>query len=179
MSATNRGSIRQETDFYATPEWCVQKLMNNLPPLDRVLDPAAGNGAILEAIRTRYPDVNQRGFEIVAEMARKDTEFIATRDALGPGDWNAPAYIIMNPPFRDAQKFVERSLLEVGHNGTVCALLRLNWLAGQSRREFHRQNPADVYVLARRPSFTGGGTDATEYAWFVWGANRGNRWFML
>jgi hypothetical protein len=30
-------------------------------------------------------------------------------------------------------------------------------------------------VLPKRPSFTGGGTDATEYAWMVWGPTRTGR----
>lgn len=47
------------------------------------------------------------------------------------------------------------------------------------RADFHRRHPSDVFVLPRRPSFTGGGTDATEYAWFVWGPGRGNRWYVL
>jgi len=25
-----------------------------------------------------------------------------------------------------------------------------------------------MFVLSKRPSFTGKGTDATDYAWFVW-----------
>jgi len=25
-----------------------------------------------------------------------------------------------------------------------------------------------LHVISKRPSFTGGGTDATEYAWFIW-----------
>jgi hypothetical protein len=63
--------------------------------------------------------------------------------------------------------------------GTAAFLLRLNWLGGQARAAWHRANPCDVYVLPRRPSFTGKGTDATEYAWMVWGTGRGGRWSVL
>jgi hypothetical protein len=30
----------------------------------------------------------------------------------------------------------------------------------------------DVLVLEKRPSFTGGGTDGCEYAWFIWRKGR-------
>ena len=94
--------------------------------------------------------------------------------------------VISNPPYGDAEKFVEHALT-IGR--TCCFLLRLNWLASKKRAAFHRAHPSDVFVLPRRPSFTNGGTDATEYAWFVWGPTdveeclnggfRGNRWFLL
>lgn len=95
--------------------------------------------------------------------------------------------VISNPPYSEAERFVEHAL-KIGT--TVCFLLRLNWLASKKRAPFHRAHPSDVYVLPRRPSFTGGGTDATEYAWFVWRmtavterstiqANAGNRWWLL
>ena len=87
----------------------------------------------------------------------------------------------MNPPYAGAYEFITRSLSEVAPvNGTVAALLRLNWLGSKKRAAFHKLAPSDVYVLSKRPSFGGSsGTDATEYAWFVWGPGRGNRWFIL
>lgn len=30
----------------------------------------------------------------------------------------------------------------------------------------------DVYVMPKRPSFTGSGSDATAYAWMAWQKNR-------
>jgi hypothetical protein len=61
----------------------------------------------------------------------------------------------------------------------VVALLRLNWPARApgkhpDRYELIRKFTPDVYVLPNRPSFSNGGTDATEYAWMVW--NRSARW---
>ena len=48
-------------------------------------------------------------------------------------------------------------------------LLRLSFLESKGRVKFHQDFPADVYVLAKRPSFTGDGkADSCAYAWFVW-----------
>lgn len=32
-----------------------------------------------------------------------------------------------------------------------------------------RANPPSLFVTPKRPSFTNGGTDSADYAWFVWG----------
>jgi hypothetical protein len=48
-------------------------------------------------------------------------------------------------------------------------LLRINYLGSISRHEWWKENsPTALHVLSKRPSFTGKGTDATDYAWFVW-----------
>jgi hypothetical protein len=48
-------------------------------------------------------------------------------------------------------------------------LLRLAFLEGQKRAPFWKaQPPYSVSVLAKRPSFTGGGTDSAAYAFFEW-----------
>ena len=52
MSATNRGTERKPHDFYATPVSCVENFLKryNLPNGD-ILEPSAGNGNIIQAIR--------------------------------------------------------------------------------------------------------------------------------
>jgi hypothetical protein len=49
-------------------------------------------------------------------------------------------------------------------------LLRLNFLGAQRRRDWWKAHePAALFVLSARPSFTQDGkTDATDYAWFAW-----------
>jgi hypothetical protein len=75
--------------------------------------------------------------------------------------------IITNPPYSKAQEFVERALQELPKDPVVM-LLPLPFLASKRRFEFNKKHPAHVMVLPKRPSFTGGGTDAVEYAWFAW-----------
>jgi len=74
--------------------------------------------------------------------------------------------ILMNPPYRLAQEFVEKSLRISDH---VLVLLRLNYLGSKVRNAFMRNDCPDVYVLPNRPSFEGHGrTDSIEYAWMHW-----------
>lgn len=56
----------------------------------------------------------------------------------------------------------------MGISRVTAFLLRLNWLASQKRAFWLRKNTPSVYVLPKRPSFTGKGTDATDYCWAVW-----------
>lgn len=57
----------------------------------------------------------------------------------------------------------------------VVALERLNFLEGEARNAWLREQAPDVYVLPNRPSFTGDGTDSIAYAWFVWPAGQHDR----
>jgi hypothetical protein len=94
-------------------------------------------------------------------------------------EWYQPDTVIMNPPFSLGLSFVEYALSHTRRGATIVALLRLAFLEGQGRAELHRKHPSDVYVLPKRPSFTGKGTDSSAYGWFVWGPGRGGRWQVL
>lgn len=181
MSSTNRGSARAADDFYRTPGWVTRAILPHLDisSHDTVCDPCAGEGAILREIARGTP----WGIELDPERAHECDGVCSCRagNALAPAPWGvtAPDVVIMNPPFSLALEFCERALREVVPGGTVAALMRLAMVAGQKRAAFWKAHPADVYVLPRRPSFTGHGTDSADYAWFVWGIMRGNRWWRL
>jgi adenine-specific DNA-methyltransferase len=72
-------------------------------PVNRVLDPACGDGALLAAVRRRLPDAQLVGFDIDAEAASlararlpgaKIVVADALRAAAGPFD-----AVVMNPPY--------------------------------------------------------------------------------
>ncbi len=178
MSATGRnlvGNERRADDHYATPAWATRAILPKLRLRGSILDPCAGEGAILRVLADLGHEVC--GVELDAERAAKAGA--SCRDALGSEAWPACGTIITNPPYCRAQEFIERALRETRLECDVAMLLRLNFLGSQKRAAFHRAHPSDVGVLPRRPSFTGGGTDATEYCWMVWGSGRGGRWSIL
>jgi hypothetical protein len=82
-------------------------------------------------------------------------------------DWNTPVDLILtNPPFSLAKEFIEHSVVLAP---TVLMLLRINYLGSIGRHKWWKQyTPTALHVLSKRPSFTGKGTDATDYAWYVW-----------
>jgi hypothetical protein len=176
---------RHEQDFYETPPWVTEAILPHLPAALSAFDPCAGRGAIMRVLRaSKHRFVTTKGLEI--DQARVDycrSEAggwltVWQADSL-TCDWERPHLIVMNPPFSLAQEFVEAAIVRVAMGGTVAALLRLGFLASKRRVALHRKHPADVYVLPRRPSFTGGGTDSSEYAWLLWGPGRGGRWSVL
>lgn len=159
MSATNRGSKRNEYDFYATPEWCtiglMQKLNVDKSKSLRALEPCIGEGAIADVIKPYFETLDwceiQKGKDFLTYKPEKSYDFIIT-----------------NPPFSKAEEFIHHSLTMAD---CVVMLLRLNFLGGQKRYDRFWSTglytPTGIFICADRPSFTGKGTDATEYGWFI------------
>jgi len=173
MSATGRGRERNARDFYRTPRWCVEALLEHEPIAPPFTDPCCGDGAILEVLSERGEAF---GVDIHAPSVHACIEAwldAGVADFLGDLDWEGQqGSVVMNPPYRQAAEFVRAALGQQVRGSKVAALLRLNFL-GSSRKRIDLVGPGSclrsVLVLSRRPSFTGDGrTDACEYAWFVW-----------
>lgn len=153
MSATNRGTIRQESDFYPTPRSAFHPLLPFLPRDAEIWEPAQGDGRLVLYMR-RY------GLRALGADLNSGYDFLS--------DATARACIVTNPPFSLALEFCSHAL-EV--SSEVFLLLRLNFLGSQNRKQWWVDHePRCLFVLSRRPSFTGNNTDATEYAWFYWGS---------
>ena len=73
--------------------------------------------------------------------------------------------VISNPPFSDAQQFIEKSLECVKEWWFVIMLLRLNYFGSQARKKFRENNmPKYAFVHHKRIGFTDDGkTDSIEY----------------
>lgn len=176
MSSTGRGAIRRKNDHYATPIWCIDVAVDIVSAEHKrrkpfIVDAGCGEGAILSNFESQ--GFEGAGIEIDPALAKiassrcegriVNADFFAHEEvAFSLGH----TMVVMNPPFSHAQQFVEHA---IEHCGSVLALLRLSFLESKRRRSFWEHNEADVYVLSRRPSFTGGSTDSCAYAWFLWG----------
>ena len=181
--------IDNPLDVHLTPTWAVRALVPHLPFIARqgtVIDAGAGAGAICSVLA-------DEGINVLAVEARAEMAEFANVELPGMpwvvGDFLdldlrlPPAVgVVMNPPYGGrhdtAAQFVRRALdLVRPQGGFVAALLRLNWLCGgqvsHGRGDWlRREMPEEVLALDRRPSFSGfqGRTDATDYAWMIWGA---------
>ena len=186
MSATNRSAVRHAGDFYRTPAWVVRALLESQPLHGPTLEPACGDGALMDSlgVPALFPVVGVELDEDRHACARMLEDRAGRCYRAYRGDFLEPhrelresldrwrfASVVSNPPYKQAAQFVRSSLERVQPGGRVCMLLRLNFL-GSSRKRLDVVGPgsglARVIVLARRPSFTGGGTDACEYMWAVW-----------
>ena len=158
MSATNRGAKRKVNDTYDTPDYTIDSLLDVLviPKVYTFLEPCIGGANIYAKINLPANQMNW-------------CEIAQGRDYLKANFPQSYDLIITNPPFSKAKEFLEKSLTEAN---SVWYLLRVNFLASKNRVDWWQDKlPTHLLILSARPSFTGKGTDATEYAWFGWDYN--------
>ena len=171
---------RAKHDFYVEPHWLVNALLDVEMFTGTVLDPACGSGTIVSCCRERGikatgADIVDRGFKHVQVQ-----DFFERTEPVDA--------IICNPPYKLAQRFVERGLTLAPK---VVMLLRLVFVEGQRRKRFYAATPpARIWVTARRASIPDGAHSGQRdrhgavvqpegkggsvvYAWFVW--QRGHR----
>jgi len=154
MSATNRGAIRRESDFYATPLSAFTPLLPYLDKTAHHWEPACGDGRLVDSMRQH--DIDCDGTDL-----NSGHNFLeSTRQV---------PVIITNPPYSLAFEFCVKAVTLAPE---VWMLLRLNFLASQKRRTWFIGNePSALFVLSHRPCFTDDGkTDATDYGWYFWGS---------
>lgn len=168
---------RRDNDAYYTPDAlahaCIGAIACPTPRL--VVEPSVGGGAFARAVHIRWAAAFVTGVDI-----NPDAPGFTSCDHAVHAPWSHDTaedirlsagarvdMIVGNPPYQGAEEHV---LVALDAAPVVGMLLRLGWLAGQKRRStiWNRHPPAAVHVLSRRPSFTGGGTDASEYAFYVW-----------
>lgn len=169
-----RRKLRQEHDVYPTPAWVTRRLLENsdLPRNGTWLEPAVGDGGILNVVRETNPEIVWHTCDI-----RPVPDIGAANHISGDYlEWASntevkarPKYtcILTNPPFSLAMEFVQASL-PLAYS--VVMLLRLAFLESEDRNAWVRQNMPDyIYVLPNRQGGTvDGKTDNSAYAWFHW-----------
>lgn len=162
---------RRPLDAYYTPDdvalACVDYLGRWLAPHHCVVEPSVGGGAFVRALLARGHTGGITGIDI-----DPDAPGLALCDYRVVGDFlrvpDGASWIIGNPPYSQAEAHWTAATNRASFG--VAMLLRLAFLAGQGRRSRIWSAPGlrAVYVLPKRPSFTDGGTDSADYAWFVW-----------
>jgi hypothetical protein len=196
MSRTKRPPTGPRADFYETPESAVDVMLLDLAGMIeatrcahcrtakrrtagryRFLDAGSGGGAIGRVVLKHFPKSSVRGIEFDAARV-EEAKAAACPFPIVQGDFLAlelavddrPEVVISNPPFSQWIAFAEKSLALVASGGHVALLGRLGLLESAARYSFWQNHaPKAVLVLSKRPSFTGGGSDASAYGWFVWG----------
>jgi len=178
---------------YPTPMWVVDAIIDALgddlgAALGRGwgLEPACGDGRIIEALKARFPRSVVIGCDISAgafRLSMKKGLKVKMTNYLSETFKVPPALIITNPPFGKAQEFVEKAIADVADGGMVVMLLRLAFLSSKRRASLHINHPADIYVLSSRPSFiktARASADRSDVGWFVWRKGTpGGRWSVL
>ena len=168
---------RVKDDFYATPFYATEAILDKEQLHGSILEPAAGEGHISKVLFERYPNS-----QIVS------TDLVQRNDKFGCGvvggvDFLTESYpskfdnVITNPPFSLAKEFAERAL-EISRE-KVILFAKIQFLEGQQRKDFFAAHPPrSVYVFSKRVNPLRNGIEVDEngkpwsstmcFAWFVW-----------
>lgn len=178
ISATNRGSKRIDSDFYATPLSTIANFLHSYNIKNgNLLEPCAGNGNIIKALRQFYGYSNhitacEIREEEIQNLKHNGANEVYIGDFLNYQPTTKFKTIISNPPYSIAQEIIEKCFEIADEDTEIIMLLRTAFLESKKRYNFWQKHPLNgLYVLSQRPSFTGKGTDATSYAWFIWNGN--------
>lgn len=162
---------RQNEDYYAThpeaAEWLIK--LEYFDGKD-IWECASGENHLANVFK-------DAGFTVRTSDIIKRTEETEVIDFLTyEGEWNG--HIITNPPYKNAQEFIEKALSIVPEGKKVCMFLKVQFLEGKARRKmFEKYPPKRIWVSSSRilcakngdfERMIKGGGSAMAYAWFVW-----------
>lgn len=158
--------LREVDDFYPTHPGATRALLAVEKFDGAIWEPACGAGDMSRVLEAA-------GYEVVSTDLIDRGYGDAPRDFLC--EWNPLApNVVSNPPFREAQMFVDRALQLT--TGKVAMFLRLAFLEGIERGGWFPNTPlARVWVMSRRVPMqrgrlqeAGDGHGVIAFAWFVW-----------
>jgi hypothetical protein len=161
---TKRRADLDGPDFFPTPAWATQALVENERFDGAIWECACGDGAMARVLeeagyKVRATDLYGRGYGETGVDFLKSTRKVDN--------------IVTNPPYNVAEAFVAQGLKLARHKFAL--LLRLAFLEGANRANtiFLKHPPSRVWIFSERITFymkgaERAGSGTTAYAWFVW-----------
>jgi hypothetical protein len=150
----NPPELRSPNDFYPTPPLATQALLEREWFTDLILEPACGDGAIVEVLK-------KHNFNVEATDLHEGQDFFGRTEKVGN--------IITNPPYRLHLEFIHHAKKIATRK--IAMLLPVEFLHGATRYELFQDSDFPlkiVYVFSSRLCF-GSETPATVgHAWYVW-----------
>lgn len=174
---TNRNINVADLDFYTSPPDFVNKCVElGIISTDKepvIYEPFAGNGHISELLEAK-------GFHVITnDIVERNIHLDSIQDFFDKDYKDPIGYyaVVTNPPYKQAQKFVELCLPRLREGDKLVSLLRLDFLTSQARGKFFTEvgQLRDVYIYSYRVKCLKEGIDdgtssAVNYAIFVWEA---------
>lgn len=160
---------RKPADFYPTPPDVTVALMRwlDLNPEAVVWEPACGDGAMASVISRFAGEVWSSDLREDGGYGRGGVDFLNC--ILGDTFSTPPDWIITNPPFNVAEKFIEHAL---GITPNVAMLLKATYWNAKTREGLFRKHPPTwILPLTWRPAFLEeerGSSPLMDVMWVVW-----------
>jgi hypothetical protein len=172
---------RIERDFYPTPRWPIEALLEHIDIRGlRVLEPACGDGCMAEVLKQAgaavyAADIEDRGYSGLDRL----TDFTMSTqlemfDINGADSFDG---IITNPPLGNRGKlavaFIQTGLVRMGDDGFLALLLPADFDCAKTRR----------FLFGNCPQFVGKITLTKRIKWFESADHRKNpkensAWFL-
>ena len=147
-------------DFYATPAWVTEALLQHVRFRGPVWEPCCGDGAMSSVL-------TEQGYDVVSTdlvdrgFGKPGVDFLACRSV--PGRCQS---IVTNPPYGDSGSHAGQSrsptamldflrhamMLTKSVQGQLALLVRLQWIAGQRVAEIMSDGPFAAVVVLRGAS---------------------------
>lgn len=168
LGASNHTDMeRQCDDYYATEPKATEWLCKLEKFEGNILEPSCGEGHMSKVLKEAGYDVVSR--DLVDRGYGEVADFLAIDNVGFDGN------IVTNPPYKFAQKFVEKALSIIPKGKKVAMFLKLTFLEGKARRALFKSSPpCRIWVSSSRlkcamnGDFNAHKGSATAYAWFVW-----------
>lgn len=148
-------NLKKEFQFFATPPELATRMAqllsssNTIPPLAKVLEPSAGDGALIKAVRKYYPsvesidcfelmDINRIKLLKLPHTKLLGEDFLISVDvdslSLIRGQYD---YIIANPPFTNNQDIdhIRAMYRCLKTNGRLVTLASPSWTFGSQKKQ--------------------------------------------
>ncbi len=172
-----KNTPQQEWGFFETPEKIASLLVQSIPAVfaSRILEPSAGLGRLVRAVRTRFPEAtvtcvekNQRNVgQLRATFANHDDVDVMEADflELSPHDIGLFDAILMNPPFANQADIdhVTHALSFLQEGGSLAAIMSAGVTSNSSRKaeRFRRlvQERKGQWQMLPEKAFTESGTN--------------------
>ncbi|RYD48954.1 MAG: hypothetical protein EOP83_25795 [Verrucomicrobiaceae bacterium] len=166
QSLVGSSAGRPKDDFYPTPPDATLALLAHEEFPGIIWEPACGDGAISEIVRTLPGTTKVISTDLVDRgYGEPGQDFFKT--------YHAVDHIITNPPYALAGEFVRHALEQT--SGKTAMLLKLSFLEGAKRKSLFENSPLKtVYVFSKRVSMFRNGekgdysSGMIAFAWFVW-----------
>jgi hypothetical protein len=166
--SNNNNHDREVNDYYATDPKAVELLLDIEDFSGGVIwECACGEGHLSNAMINKgyevySSDIINRGYGDVFDFLDKKNI-----------EWNG--HIITNPPYKNANDFIEKSLNIIPDGYKIALFLPIRYLEGKKRKTlFTKYPPKIIYVSSSRIKCAINGefdkvkSSAVSYSWIVW-----------
>lgn len=160
---------RHPLELYETPARAVDMLVKHVPLDGPILEPSAGLGAIVRALRSRGFKV--RASDVHDHQPDPELEILTGVDFLSTKTMSGCRSIVMNPPFKNSVAHVRHALQLLPRDGTLAVLLRSSWINAKGRADLLAHNHQEI-IAGRLKMLPYGAADrghggTTDFSWFI------------